>query len=136
MTFPGPPTRYRLLGSRTQNGIQDGTLGQQFNPFLPGTGWDVVFTPDIWASNVTQFEIWQIFLDGPFGSSVQMFINGAPFNYINQGFSNYDDPVQPVVLNQTDVVSFAWNVPFTAPPYTTSNRRATVTCWIRLENAL
>ncbi len=121
------------LGPRgPQLGVTD--AGQQINPFLLGTGWDVIFTPDVWATNLTSLQIYQIALDGPVGSSVWMLRNGKKWNFIAQGWSNYNDPSQPIPLGQTDTITFAWNVAFTAGPYNrTSNIQPEVTVWLRHE---
>ena len=54
----------RLIGHRLQLGIQDTGI----NPYLPGTGWDVLFTPDVIGSSLTEIEVYHIALDGPIGS--------------------------------------------------------------------
>jgi hypothetical protein len=125
---------YQDLGPRTQLGVSDVTA--QVNPFLLGTGWDVIFDPTVWASNLTTIEIYQISLDGPVGSSVWMLRNGKPWNLVLQGWQNYNDPTQPIPLGQTDTVQFCWSFAFTSPPYTGSggsNVRPTVTVWLRHE---
>lgn len=125
---------YQDLGSRTQLGVSDATF--QINPFLLGTGWDVIFDPTVWASNLTGMEIYQISLDGPVGSSVWMLRNGQPWNFVAQGWLNYYDPIQPMPLGQTDTVQFCWNVAFTSPPYNrNTNIQPTVTCWIRQQQS-
>jgi hypothetical protein len=121
---------YQQLGSVTQTGVSD--VVQQVNPFLLGTGWDVIFTPQVWTTNLTDFEVYQISLDGPIGSSVWMLLNRQPWNFVQQGWTNYNDPIQPIQLRQTDEVEFCWNFPATAGPYNrTSNILPTVTCWLR-----
>ena len=123
---------YQELGSRTQLGVSDSNA--QVNPFLLGTGWDVIFDPTVWNTNLTDLEIYQISLDGPVGSSFVMMINRQPWNYVGQGWQNYNDPVQPIQLRQTDEVEFCWNIAMTAGPYTPSggtNVQPTVTCWLR-----
>lgn len=123
---------YVGLGRRTQNGVSDATV--QGNPFLLGTGWDVLFTPDVLATNLTTFEVYQISLDGPVGSSVQVAIDGAPWNHVNQGWLNSWDPAQPMLLNNGNTVQFFWTVPFASGPYNrTTNIRPTVTLWLRHE---
>ena len=125
---------YQLLGSRTETGEID---LQGINPFNPGTGWNVVFTPDILATNLTQFEIYQISLDGPVGFGVQVTINGNPWNFVNQGWKNSYDPSQPMILRQTDELAFLFQAPFTAPPYDQAvNIQPAVTIWLRYDLAL
>ena len=123
----------RLIGHRTQFGVQDST---GVNPYLPGTGWDVLFTPDIIGSALTEIEVYHIGLDGPVGSSAAVLIDGYPWDFINQGWSNGWDPSQPMLLAQTNTVAFCWNVAFTAGPYNrTTNIQPVVTLWLRHEEA-
>jgi len=111
-------------------GVSDATIQQ--NPFLLGTGWDVIFDPLVWSTNLTGLEVYQISLDGPVGSSAWMFRNGKAWNFVAQAFLNYNDPQQPMPLAQTDTLAFFWNVAATAGPYNrTTNIQPTVTCWIR-----
>jgi hypothetical protein len=124
------PPVYQDLGPRTQLGVSDATA--QINPFLLGTGWDVIFDPTVWATNLTGLEIYQISLDGPVGGSALMLRNGKPWNYVAQAFLNYCDPQQALPLGQTDTIAFCFNVAFTAGPYNmTTNKQPTVTCWLR-----
>lgn len=121
---------YQELGSVTQLGVSDQLA--QVNPFLLGTGWDVIFTAQSWNTNLTDFEIYQISLDGPLGSSVWMLLNRQPWNFVQQGWLNYNDPVQPIQMRQSDELEFCWNFAATAGPYNrTSNVQPTVTCWLR-----
>jgi len=113
-------------------GVSDATL--QINPFLLGTGWDVVFGAVELGTNLTRVEIYQIALDGPIGSSVWMLRNGKKWNFVQQGWLNYNDPQQTLPLGQTETVQFCWNFPFTAGPYNrTSNVQPEVTLWLRQE---
>ena len=124
---------YQEIGPRGPFlGVSDAV--PQLNPFLLGTGWDVIITaPDI-ASNLTNLQIYQIALDGPVGSSVWMFRNRKKWNFISQGWLNYDDPQQPLPLGQTDELQFCWNFAATAGPYNrTNNIQPEVTLWIRQE---
>lgn len=126
---------YRGLGRRTNLGVQDG-LATSGNPFLPTTGWNVVFTPADLASNLTEFEVYQISLNGPVGSSLLVAINQVPWNYVNQGWLNAWDPNQAMLLSGGDEVEFFWNVPFTTAPYDqVSNIQPTVTLWLRHEES-
>lgn len=127
---------FQDLGDRTMLGVSDQLY--QVNPFLLGTGWDVIFDPTAWGTNLTSLQIYQISLDGPVGSSVWMLRNGKPWNLVLQGWQNYNDPQQPIPLGQTDTVQFCWSFPFTAGPYTPSggnNVQPTVTVWLRHETA-
>jgi len=121
----------RTLGHPTASGVQD-TTG--INPYLPGTGWDVLFTPDVIGSQLTEIEVYHIGLDGPVGSTATVLIDGFLWDVVNQGWSNGWDPSQPMLLGQTNTVAFCWNVPRTAPPYNrTTNIRPIVTMWLRHE---
>ena len=130
---------YRGLGHPTSTGIQDGTgtAAGNFNPYLPGTGWDVIFTPDDFVTNLTQYEVYQISLDGPIGSSVLICIDHAPWNYVAQGWANSYDPQQPMLLNNGNELEFYWNFPATTPPYDkVTNVLPVVTLWLRADAAL
>ena len=73
-----PPLRY--IGRRTATGVQDSAAAGNINPYLPGTGWDVVFTPDVINVQDTEFEVYQIALDGPIGSSAVLLLDGQEFS--------------------------------------------------------
>ena len=118
------------LGPRTQLGVSDASL--QINPYLRGTGWDVVFDPTVWATNLTGLEVYHISLDGPVGSSVKVTRNNQPWDFVLQGWANGWDPSEPMPFGQTDTVAFLWNTAFAAAPYSyPANVQPTVTCWIR-----
>jgi hypothetical protein len=123
---------FRTLGQRRQLGTND-TL--KMNPFLPGTGWVVSFPPSVIASNLTDFEVYHISLNGPVGSSLKVTVNTAnEWDYVAQGWSNSWDPSQPLLLNQTDQVDFYWNTAFTGPPYDlVTNIQPVVTLFLRHE---
>lgn len=123
---------YQDLGPRTALGQSDAAF--QINPFLLGTGWDVVFAAADLATSLTRTEIYQIALDGPVGSSVWMLRNRKKWNFISQGWLNYNDPQQTLPLPQTDEIAFCWNFAATAGPYNrTSNIQPEVTLWLRQE---
>lgn len=116
----------------TMQGTSDAGVG--INPFLPGTGWDVIFPSPLWNSEPDEAEIYQVHLDGPVGSQAVMLINGKPWNHILQGWANYDDPAQPALIDEGVSVQFCWSVAFASPPYTPSggtNVRPVVTVWLR-----
>lgn len=121
----------RLIGYRTAFGVQD-TTG--VNPYLPLTGWDVLFTPDVIASNLTEFEVFHIGLDGPVGSSAAILIDSHQWDFVSQGWSNGWDPSQPMLVWQSATIAVCWNVARTAPPYNkTTNIQPVVTLWMRYE---
>lgn len=122
----------RLLGHRTAVGVQDSS---GINPYLPGTGWDVLFTPDVIGSSLTEVEVFHISLDGPVGSSAAVLIDNQIWDFVNQAWSNGWDPSQPMLLAQTMTVAVCWNVARTAPPYNrTTNIQPVVTLWLRHED--
>ena len=122
----------RGIGRRLGLGVSDASLN--LNPYLPGTGWDVVFDPAAIASSLTEMEVYHIALDGPVGSSLVVLIDGSEWDYVNQGWSNGWDPSQPILLAQTATVALCWNVAATAPPYNRiTNIQARATLWLRHE---
>jgi len=121
---------YQDLGSRGPVlGISDAT--QQVNPFLLGTGWDVLFDASQYFSNQTGLEVYHIALDGPVGSSLVVLRDGKTWDYVAQGWKNGWDPQQPLPIPQQNVIQFCWNVAFTSPPYSSSNVQPMVTLWLR-----
>lgn len=128
MTTPG---QYQDLGSRGPIlGVSDST--QQVNPYLLGTGWDVIFDANAYFSNETNVEVYHIALDGPIGSSVTILRDGHTWDFVAQGWANGWDPSQPLQIPQQNVIQFCWNFAFTNPPYNkTSNVQPTVTLWFR-----
>ena len=128
MTGPGYETRG--LGPRTQTGISDATV--QLNPYLLGTGWDVIFAPQDLNFYDPEVEVYHIALDGPVGSSAQIYRDNRPWDFVAQAWSNGWDPSQPMLLNPGHSVQFCWNVAFAAGPYNkTSNVQPVVTLWLR-----
>ena len=122
--MPGKP-----MGWRTQLGVTDST---GINPYLPNTGWDVIFSPDKIGSSLTWIECYHIALDGPVGSSVAVLADNQAWDFVNQGWSNGWDPSQPLLITQGMQVAFCWNVAATAGPYNrTTNIQATATLWLR-----
>ena len=132
------------LGSIRVLGQPDSTAGYQFNQSLPGTGWDVLVSA--WTAKQSaicisgqwpvqpRFECYQIHLDGPVGASVLVSINRQPWNFVIQGWQNYNDPQQVMELTDGDEIQFAWTVASTAGPYTPSggaNVQPVVTMWLR-----
>jgi hypothetical protein len=121
-----------ILPAITRTGVTD--AGNGGNPFLPGTGWDVLFDAPLWQAQVDEAEIWQMQADGPVGSSFRMCINGKPWNDVLQGWQNYNDPNQPPVIDVGTSIQFYWNFAFAAGPYTASggsNVLPTVTIHLR-----
>ena len=135
---------YQRLGSIRMLGQSDTTAGYSFNPFLPGTGWDVLINASTSKQSAicisgqwpleNNFECYQIDLDGPVGSSFAMLINRQPYNRVQLGWQNYLDPQQAIPLYPGDDVQFVWNFAATVGPYTASggnNVQPLVTMWLR-----
>jgi len=121
------------LGFRTKLGVTDST---GINPYLPGSGWDVIFTPDS-LPQLTWFEVYHIALDGPIGSSAAVLLDNQPWDYINQGWANGWDPSQPMLVTNGLTVAFCWNVAATAGPFNrTTNIQAQATLWLREREVL
>ena len=121
-----PPS---LLGFRFGTGISDAT--QQVNPYLRGTGWDVIFTPVDLNVQETEFEVFHIFLDGPIGSAMTVLIDGKRWGSAD-GWNNEWDPSQPMIVRYGESVQFCWNTAFAAGPYTyPQNIQPSVALWLR-----
>lgn len=139
MTTPyGARQAVRGLGHPTKQGISDASgLAENVNPYLPGTGWDVIFRPDDFGVPLAEFEAYHIALDGPIGSSVAILIDRIPWDFVNQGWANGWDPAQPMLLKSGVTLAFCWNVAFAAGPYNrTTNIRPVVTLWLRTPAAV
>jgi hypothetical protein len=116
------------LGFRSKLGAADST---GINPYLPGTGWDVIFTPDS-LLQLTWYEVYHIALDGPVGSSAAVLLDNQPWDYVNQAWSNGWDPSQPMLVTAGMSVAFCWNVTATVGPYNrTTNIQPVATLWLR-----
>jgi len=133
---------YKRLGVIRMLGQSDSLY--TVNPILNGTGWDVIVSASTAKQSrvcvsgqwplLTSFECYQIHLDGPVGSSVSILINRQPWNFVLQGWQNWWDPQQPMLLATEDEIQFCWNVAATNPPYTASggsNVQPEVTMWLR-----
>jgi hypothetical protein len=130
---PVVPVR-RRIGQRLGLGISDGTLLSPLNPYLPGSGWDVVYDPQAIGSALTEIEVYHVALDGPVGSSAIVLLDGNEWDYVAQAWSNGWDPSQPMLLGQTSTLVICWNVAATSPPYDRINNiQARATLWLRHE---
>lgn len=129
----GSGYQVRELAHPTKLGISDANpLAENVNPLLPGTGWDVIFTPADFNIPLSEFECYHIALNGPVGSSLAVLINKQPWDYVNQGWLNSWDPSQPMLIKAGQSVQFCWNAAFTGPPYNqTANIQPSVTMWLR-----
>ena len=93
------------------------TNGQ--NPFGVGF-WIITAAEQNLNVKVALAEIYQIAIDGPIGSSFKMYRNTRPWNFVLQGWSNYDDPIEPMFVRPGDSVYLFWNstrAPTPRPPY-------------------
>lgn len=129
------PHRTRGLGFPIQYGVVDGSAasgGININPYLPGTGWDVVFTPATLGVTETEFECYQIALDGPIGSSAVVMLDGHEHSYVQTAWANTASDEPAMLIRYGQFVQFCWNFAFTSPPYNrTSNVQPRVTMWLR-----
>lgn len=132
MTDPG--TKPRGLGHPSKDGVSDALT--KINPFLPGSGWNVIFAPtDLGIPSDGEVEVYHIYLDGPVGSSVAVFIDNQRWDFVSQGWQNGWDPQQPLLLRGGVSLIFCWSVAFANGPYATTgtaNVRPTATLWLRL----
>ena len=112
-------------------GISDAT--QQVNPFLLGTGWDVIIDQNVLPTNLTNAYVYHIALDGPVGSSLVVMRSGKVWDYVSAGWKNGWDPSQPFPLGTTQLgtLQLCWNVAFTSPPYSSTNVQPQATVWVR-----
>lgn len=125
----------RTLGWRRNLGIADSTPNAGVNPFLPGTGWDVIFTPSDLDFTEVEVEVYHIYLDGPVGAAVAVLVNGHRWDFVAQGWQNGWDPQQPLVLRFGQTLQFCWSAAFTSPPYPGTGQATTqpdVTIWLRI----
>lgn len=124
----------RDLGTRGPLlGVADSTFYAQVNPYLPGTGWDVIFKPDdLDLPTDGEIEVYHIAIDGPIGSSLIVLRDGKEWDYASQGWANGWDPQQPLILFSGHFLQLCWNFGFTNPPYNrTTNIQPRATLWLR-----
>lgn len=58
---------------------------------------------------VAQAEIYQIYVDGPVGSTFKMYRNSRQWNIVLQGWANNYDPTETIYVRPGDAISFYWN---------------------------
>jgi len=120
------------LTNPSKLGTQDLSGSESVNPYFPGTGWNVVFSPGDLGVRETEFECYHIALDGPIGASAVVLINRKQWDYVSQAFANGWDPSQPMIIRFGQSVQFCWNRAFVAGPYNkTTNIQPVVTLWLR-----
>lgn len=127
--------RPRTLGWRRQLGVADSAPDAGVNPFLPGTGWDVIFHPSDLDFTEVEVELYHIYLDGPVGAACAVLVNGHRWDFVSQGWQNGWDPQQPLILRFGQSLQFCWSAAFTSPPYPGTGQATTqpdVTIWLRI----
>jgi hypothetical protein len=116
---------YRDLGPTQKLTATPDTSGA--NPY--GTGlWTVTFAAADLGFRVGQAELYQANIDGPIGSSFQVWRNLRQWSIVAQGWANAYDPQQPMLLRYGDQVAFYWNSSATPAP--------TATLWLRYDTSL
>jgi hypothetical protein len=129
------PNVVRGLGWRRGLGVADTAPDAGINPFLPGTGWDVLFHPADLAFTEPEAEVYHIYLDGPVGSSAAVLVDGHQWDFVSQGWQNGWDPQQPLLLKYGQSLQFCWSTAFFAGPYDTTGTasvRPVITIWLRI----
>jgi hypothetical protein len=97
------------------------------NPYGPGN-WMITFGPEDLGFSVGQAEVYQASIDGPIGSSFQIWRNLRLWNTVAQGWANNYDPTQPMLLRSGDTVTFYWN--------STGSPTPTAGLWLRYDVSL
>jgi hypothetical protein len=81
------------------------------NLYVPGAYTVTVGPQQIGVSNgVGNFECYHIAIQGPPGSSFQVWISGKFYDFVQNGDINSWDPAQPMKLISGNTVYFYWNV--------------------------
>jgi hypothetical protein len=92
--------------------------------------WTITADPAALRFKVAQAEIYQITIDGPVGSSFNLYRNTHLWNYVQQGWKNNWDPINPLYLRQGDTVFLYWLVPIAQQPVPTAK------LWLRYDTEL
>jgi hypothetical protein len=96
------------LGSAFAEGALDTTNRNVGN-------YTVTFDNSVLSMNAEKFECYHIAIDGPFGSSFQIFIGNQFYDNVVVGWQNSWDPSQTMKLESGQVIYFFWSV---GPPAT------------------
>jgi hypothetical protein len=113
--------RYRDLGPTLPLTAAADTTGNN-------TGnWTIVADQKALNFRIAQAEVYQISIDGPVGSSFTLYRNSRLWNKVLQGWQNYYDPQQPLIVRAGDTLFFYWNVADTTTP------TPTATIWLRYD---
>lgn len=119
------PASYRDLGPTQKLTAAVDNSGA--NPYGPGM-WTITFAASDLGFRVGQAELYQANIDGPVGSSFQLWRNLRQWSVVAQGWANSYDPTQPMLLRYGDALSFFWNSAATPAP--------TATLWLRYDTEL
>lgn len=92
-----------LLGSADATGVIS-PAGQ-----LNAGHWTVTFDPATIGISAPLFDCYHIVIQGPAGSSFQIFIGSRFYDNVSPGDTNSWDPNQPMHLQQGDHVYYYWN---------------------------
>lgn len=119
------PAEYRDLGpTKLLTAVADST---GINPYGRGN-WTINVQQKDLNVFVAQAEIYQIFADGPVGSSFQMHRNTRQWNVVLQGWANNYDPTETIYVRPGDSINFYWNSTRLPAP--------TVILWLRYDISL
>jgi hypothetical protein len=94
------------LGPATADGQVD-TSGR--NPFGNGN-FTVAIDQTALGVNLPTYECYHIVIDGPIGSSFQVYIASNFYDNVQQGWKNSWDPSQTMKLQLGQTIYFFWNV--------------------------
>jgi len=81
-------------------------------------------------TQITQFELYKITLDGPVGFDVRVFFDNKKWSHTSQGWQNEWDPSQPGLLTSGQIIYFYFGATTGLLPV------PTVTCWFRYDASL
>ncbi len=114
----------KYLGSRLAKGKIDNTGA---NPYGNGF-WSVTFDPAILAMSTNLFEVYHMTVQGPAGSSLQVYVDTTFYDATSSGDLNSWDPNQVLIMRGGQSLYFYWNSSSTPQPV--------VTIWCQLPGNL
>jgi hypothetical protein len=91
-------------------------LGNAYAEAVPDTtgrnpgNYTVTFDNSVLSMNLPTFECYHIAIDGPIGSSFQIYIGNNFYDNVAVGWKNSWDPSQTMKLELGQVIYFFWNV--------------------------
>jgi hypothetical protein len=68
------------------------------------------FDSSVLDFNLPLFECYHIVIDGPVGSSFDLYVGNQWYSSVAQGWKNEWDPSQTMKLQQGQVIYFFWNI--------------------------